>query len=132
MQRTRKNAVAFSAYITEECLRLVEYLTVREELTQVVLLKFLTAFFIRKAVRNFINGDNHIDPRILIKERTNPKYIRRDALLCGYIDKTQKKILEEIAEEQGANFSQAFFQALVNYCALLITMDNSNIEITRK
>ena len=60
------------------------------------------------------------------------KYIRRDALLCGYIDKTQKKILEEIAEEQGANFSQAFFQALVNYCALLITMDDSNIEITRK
>ena len=124
MQRTRKNAVAFSAYITEEFLRLEEYLTVREELTQVV--------FIRKAVRNFINGDNHIDPRILIKERTNPKYIRRDALLCGYIDKTQKKILEEIAEEQGANFSQAFFQALVNYCALLITMDDSNIEITRK
>ena len=53
-------------------------------------------------------------------------------MLCGYIDKTQKKILEEIAEEQGANFSQAFFQALVNYCALLITMDDSNIEITRK
>ena len=119
MQRTRKNAVAFSAYITEECLRFVEYLTVREELTRVV--------FIRKAVRNFINGDNQIYPRILIKERTNPKYIRRDTLFCGYIDKTQKKILEEIAEEQGANFSQAFFQALVNYCALLISMDNRGI-----
>ena len=119
MQRTRKNAVAFSAYITEECLRFVEYLTVREELTRVV--------FIRKAVRNFINGDNQIYPRILIKERTNPKYIRRDTLFCGYIDKTQKKILEEIAEEQGANFSQAFFQALVNHCALLISMDNRGI-----
>ena len=119
MQRTRKNAVAFSAYITEECLRFVEYLTVREELTRGV--------FIRKAVRNFINGDNQIYPRILIKERTNPKYIRRDTLFCGYIDKTQKKILEEIAEEQGANFSQAFFQALVNYCALLISMDNRGI-----
>ena len=119
MQRTRKNAVAFSAYITEECLRFVEYLTVREELTRVV--------FIRKAVRNFINGDNQIYPRILIKERTNPKYIRRDTLFCGYIDKTQKKILEEIAEEQGANFSQAFFQALVNNCALLISMDNRGI-----
>ena len=119
MQRTRKNAVAFSAYITEECLRFVEYLTVREELTRVV--------FIRKAVRNFINGDNQIYPRILIKERTNQKYIRRDTLFCGYIDKTQKKILEEIAEEQGANFSQAFFQALVNYCALLISMDNRGI-----
>ena len=126
MQRTRKNAVAFSAYITEECLRLVEYLTVREELTQVV--------FIRKAVRNFINGDNHIDPRILIKERTNPKYIRRDAMLCGYIVNPHAAVMKvmEIAEEQGANFSQAFFQALVNYCALLITMDDSNIEITRK
>ena len=48
------------------------------------------------------------------------------ATWCGPCQ-TMGPLVEEIAEEQGANFSQAFFQALVNYCALLISMDNRGI-----
>ena len=124
MQRTRKKAVAFSSYITEECLRLIEYLSVREEVTQIV--------FIRRAVKHFLKGDKKVDPRIMIRARKADGYIRRNALLTGYIDKEQKKILTEIAEEQGANFSQVFFQCMISYCALLISLDDTGIEISKK
>ena len=124
MQRTRKNAVAFSSYITEDCLKLIEYLAAREEITRIV--------FVRRAVKHFLQGDKIIDPRILITARKSKGYIRRDALFTGYIDKEQKKILTEIAHSQGANFSQVFFQCMINYCALLITIDNTGIEIYKK
>lgn len=124
MGRMRKNATAFSVYITEECLRVMEYLSVREEVTQVV--------FVRKAIRYFLAGDRKIDERILITKWSNPKYIRRNALLTGYIDINQKKELEDVARKQGAKFSHAFFQAMISYCALLITIDDTGIEITEK
>ena len=124
MGRMRKNATAFSVYITEECLRVMEYLSVREEITQVV--------FVRRAIRYFLAGERKIDERILITKWSNPKYIRRNALLTGYIDINQKKELEDTAREQGAKFSHAFFQAMISYCALLITIDDTGIEITEK
>lgn len=121
MARFRKNAVATSVYITEECLRLIEYLSVREEITQVV--------FIRRAVRYFLSGDRKIDPRIMITKWSDPQYIRRNALLPIYIDCDQKEELEAVAAEQGGTFTQAFFQAMISYCALLITIDDTGIEV---
>lgn len=123
MPRMRKNAVAFSAYVTEDCKQLMEFLIEREELSQVV--------FIRKAVRKFLEGDRKIDERILIK-RGEPHYVRRSALVSSYIDLTQKGELEKTAKEQGSNFSQAFFQAILSYCAFLITIDDTGIEIRRR
>lgn len=123
MARMRKKAVAFSANITEECLRLIEFLSVREEVTQVV--------FIRRAVRYFLSGDKKIDPRIMITKWSDPQYIKRKALLTGYIDVNQKEELEAVAAEQGGTFTQAFFQAMISYCALLITIDDTGIEVTK-
>lgn len=125
MQRSRKNKVPFSAYITEECKKLVVYLSEREDLTEVA--------FIKKAIDNFLEGDDHvIDGRILITKRNAKGYIRRNALISGYIDVEQKMQLEDIAKKQGANFSQVFFQCLIYYCALLISMDDRGIIITNK
>lgn len=123
MARFRKNAIATSVNITEECLRLIEYLCVREEITQVV--------FIRRAIRYFLSGDRKIDPRIMITKWSDPQYIRRNALLPIYIDCQQKEELEIIAAEQGAKFSHAFFQAMISYCALLITIDDTGIEVIK-
>jgi hypothetical protein len=123
MTRIRKNAVAFSVNITEECLRLIEYLSVREEITQVV--------FVRRAIRYFLSGDGKIDSRIMITKWSSPEYIKRNALLTGYIDIEQKTNLETVAAEQGATFSQAFFQAMISYCALLITIDDTGIEVNK-
>ena len=80
-----------------------------------------------------MEGDNHvIDERILITKRNAKGYIRRNALISGYIDIEQKMQLEDIAKKQGANFSQVFFQCLIYYCALLISMDDRGIIITNK
>jgi hypothetical protein len=121
MARYRKNAIATSVYVTEECLRLIEFLSVREEVTQVV--------FIRRAIRYFLSGDKKIDSRIMITKWSDPQYIRRNALMPIYIDCEQKKELEDVAAEQGGKFSQAFFQAMISYCALLITIDDTGIEV---
>ena len=104
MARMRKNAVAFSSYITPDLKNLMEFLIEREELTKVV--------FIRKAVRFFLNGDRVIDPRVMIP-RGEPNYISRSAIISSYIDVEQKRELEDIAWSQGSNFSAALYQALL-------------------
>lgn len=122
--KPRNNKVLFSAYITEECAELMEYLSAREDLTIVA--------FIKKAVEYFLQGNQIVDERILITKRTAKGYIKRHTLISGYIDPNQKGKLEEIGKSQGANFSQVLFQCLVNYCALLITIDDSGIVIDKK
>ena len=112
MARMRKNAVAFSSYITPDLKNLMEFLIEREELTKVV--------FIRKAVRFFLNGDRVIDPRVMIP-RGEPNYISRSAIISSYIDVEQKRELEDIAWSQGSNFSAALYQALLEFSAMLIT-----------
>ena len=57
MARMRKNAVAFSSYITQDLKNIMEFLIEREEITKVV--------FIRKAVRYFLSGDRIIDKRVI-------------------------------------------------------------------
>ena len=122
--RSRKNAVQFSAKITEELLRLIEYLSVREEVTQVV--------FIKRAVKHLLAGDREIDDRVLIKRRESPFYIKRDALFVGFMDIGQKEELKAVADEWHISFSQVFFQVMAEYCALLITIDDTGIVITKK
>ena len=95
MARMRKNAVAFSSYITQDLKNIMEFLIEREEITKVV--------FIRKAVRYFLSGDRVIDKRVMIP-RGEPNYISRSALITSYIDIDQKKELEDIAWSQGSKF----------------------------
>lgn len=122
MARMRKNAVAFSSYITPDLKNLMEFLIEREELTKVV--------FIRKAVRFFLNGDRVIDPRVMIP-RGEPNYISRSAIISSYIDVEQKRELEDIAWSQGSNFSVALYQALLEFSAMLITADDSGVVYTK-
>ena len=122
MARMRKNAVAFSSYITPDLKNLMEFLIEREELTKVV--------FIRKAVRFFLNGDRVIDPRVMIP-RGEPNYISRSAIISSYIDVEQKRELEDIAWSQGSNFSAALSQALLEFSAMLITADDSGVVYTK-
>ena len=116
MARMRKNAVAFSSYITQDLKNIMEFLIEREEITKVV--------FIRKAVRYFLSGDRIIDKRVMIP-RGEPKSISRSALITSYIDIDQKKELEDIAWSQGSNFSAALYQALLEYSAMMITIDDT-------
>ena len=121
MARMRKNAVAFSSYITQDLKNIMEFLIEREEITKVV--------FIRKAVRYFLSGDRIIDKRVMIP-RGEPNYISRSALITSYID--MKKELEDIAWSQGSNFSAALYQALLEYSAMMITIDDTGFVYKKK
>ena len=119
MARMRKNAVAFSSYITQDLKNIMEFLIEREEITKVV--------FIRKAVRYFLSGDRVIDKRVMIP-RGEPNYISRSALITS----DQKKELEDIAWSQGSNFSAALYQALLEYSAMMITIDDTGFVYKKK
>ena len=123
MARMRKNAVAFSSYVTQDLKNIMEFLIEREEITKVV--------FIRKAVRYFLSGDRVIDKRVMIP-RGEPNYISRSALITSYIDIDQKKELEDIAWSQGSNFSAALYQALLEYSAMMITIDDTGFVYKKK
>ena len=87
--------------------------------------------FIRKAVRYFLSGDRVIDKRVMIP-RGEPNYISRSALITSYIDIDQKKELEDIAWSQGSNFSAALYQALLEYSAMMITIDDTGFVYKKK
>lgn len=112
-----------SFYITKEVKELANFFIQREEVTRIV--------FIRKALRLFINGSHEVDPRVLIRKRTDPEYIKRDVFEAAYIDMEQWKALEQIAEEKGCKVAPLIFQALVNYCAFL-SVNDDNIVIKEK
>jgi hypothetical protein len=123
MAKINKNIVPFSSYITQELKNIIDFLTEREEITKVV--------FIKKAIRHFLTGNKIIDGRIMI-QRGEPNYISRNALLTSYINVEQKKELEDIAWSQGATFSEALYQALLEYSMKMITINDTGFQIRRK
>ena len=113
--------VQTSFYITKEIKDLVKFLSNREEITKTV--------FYRRAIRNFFSVNSKIDPRVMLTERSNPDYIRRDVLETMIFDEDQISLIEEKAERLGCSKSCVIFQALIDYCALLLTVDASGVEI---
>ncbi len=119
-----------SVYITEEIYDLIYYLIEREEITKVV--------FVKRAIRKFLEGDRNLDERILIRQKTHPDYIKRDKMFVFHIDEEYKRQVVLLSEqynkthEQRSTPSHFFFQLLVEYCAYLITIDATGIEISEK
>ena len=98
--------VQTSFYITKEIKDLVKFLSKREEITKTV--------FYRRAIRNFFDTNSKIDPRVMLTERSNPDYIRRDVLETMIFDADQISLLEEKAERLGCSKSCVIFQALID------------------
>lgn len=111
----------FSSYISKEVCDIMEFLIEREEISRVV--------FVRRAVRYFMESDRSIEPRLRITKRSDPDYVKRGAFVPVYLDQETRDQLEWAAQEQHCTLSQAFFQAILNYCAVLVSLDQSGIEI---
>ena len=116
--------VQTSFYITQEIRDLVKFLSKREEITKTV--------FYRRAMRSFFNTNSKIDPRIMITERTDPDYIKRDVLESMLFETEQKEKIEEMAEQLGCSEGCVIFQALIDYCALLLTLDATGVQIDNR
>lgn len=119
MSRKAKKRL-FSAFITNEIYEMVDFLSEREEITKVV--------FFRRSLERFFTSGQRVSPRILITERNDPDYIKRDRLVMTYIEEDLWQIMKQTSEDQHCNLSQVFFSAVVNYCAVLIEQDSTGIE----
>ena len=117
----KKEGKLFCGYLSQEVFDIIQFLVEREEITKVV--------FVRRAIRCFLAGDHTIMPRLRITKRSDPEYIPRHSLFSVKIDAEQREQLEQIAEEQQASLSQVFFAVMVNYCAVLISMDDTGISM---
>lgn len=114
----------FSACISHELFNLVQYLIDREEMKQIV--------FVKRAVTNFMAGDKKIDPRLLITKRTDPDYVIRQKTFVVRMNTELIEQIKEVAEEKHTNASTVFFQALADYCAMIISLDDTGINIQGK
>ena len=120
MAEKGKNKRLFSSYISKEVYDIMEFLIGREEISRVV--------FVRRAIRCFMETDRSIESRLRITKRSDPDYIERGALVTVYMEDEQREQLKWAAKEQGCTLSQAFFQAVLNYCAVLVSLDQNGIE----
>ncbi|MBO5485052.1 MAG: hypothetical protein J6K58_06705 [Lachnospiraceae bacterium] len=111
----------FSSYLSEELYELVYFLMEREEINKVT--------FVKRAIRYYMAGDRKLDSRVLITKRNDPDYIERKALFSVHLEEDQKMQLKEVALEKKCKPSQVFFQVILEYCAVLISIDDSGLEI---
>ncbi len=118
-----------SVNITKELKDIIYFLIDREEITKVV--------FVKRAIRMFLEGKRNLDERILIRKKTDPDYINRNTLFVFYIEEEYKNKVRELAEEYNEVHERRckpahfFFQILVEYCAYLISINDSGIEIRK-
>lgn len=111
----------FSGYVSKEIFELMNYLIEREEVTKVV--------FVRRAIRNFMDGPHYISPRLRITQRSDPDYVERKCMVVVHMEDEQREQLKKVAEEQHCTLSQVFFQVILDYCAVLISLDGTGMEI---
>ena len=120
MSGKRKNRL-LSSYLSQEVYDIMNFLVEREEMKKVV--------FVKRAIRDFMQGERKIDERVLITARTDPMYIERNKMVTVELDEEQREQLLVVARENGCNQSQVFFQCNLNYCLKLIAEDPTGLTI---
>lgn len=114
-----KDKISVFCRLPKNISEIISFLAEREELTMVV--------FVRRAIRNFLAGEHIISDSVRITERKHPDYIKKDGRLATYIDVDYFIELQKVAEEQDCSFSQVMYQALIDYCGVLISQDDTGI-----
>ncbi|WP_346663742.1 hypothetical protein [uncultured Merdimonas sp.] len=118
---TKRGGKTTSFYITQDLRDLVTFLRYREEMSK--------RNFYRRAMRYFLAGDHQIDPRLRITEREDPEYIRRDVPETMTFDVGQMMQIKQVAAEQDCKECHVIFQGVLNYCAMLLTIDQTGVSL---
>lgn len=79
--------------------------------------------FHRRMIDYYLAYDRTINPYLLIRKRSDPNYIKKDAVEQIYLDEDREKALMEIAERYSAKETKCginivLFQALLSYCVV--------------
>lgn len=122
MAEKEKKERLFSAYISKEVYNTMNYLAKRDEITKKV--------FVRRAIRYWLDTGYEVGRRLRITKRTDPDYVERSCMVTVWMEEELREQLVYAAREQQCSVSQAFFQAMLDYCTMLISqsMDDFNIR----
>lgn len=75
--------------------------------------------FHRRMIDYYLKYDRKVNPNLLLRERSNPDYVRKDAVEQLYLDeKREKELLVVAAENSNCGISVVLFQALLTYCVV--------------
>lgn len=74
--------------------------------------------FHKRAIDYFLTHGKEINERLLIKKRSHPQYVIKDATEQIYLDEDRKNKIKEIAEEYDCGITIVLFQILLDYCCL--------------
>ena len=80
-----------------------------------------------KAFAEFLKGERYVQPRLLIKKKSDPGYVRRDKIEQAYIESEIKADFQRIAKEKKCTASDLYFQALLDYCCKQIKLFELNL-----
>ncbi|MDO4492090.1 MAG: hypothetical protein Q4B85_13585 [Lachnospiraceae bacterium] len=100
-----------SFYITENVRSSIQMLIEITDLPKTRIYNKAYQYFLEKR-------DQTIDPRILIKKRTDPQYIRRDVLETDYIKMEYYLKMKELSEKNKCSVACVIYAALVEYITI--------------
>lgn len=80
-----------------------------------------------KAFAEFLKGERYVQPRLLIKKKSDPGYVRREKIEQAYIEAEIKAEFQRIAKEKKCTASDLYFQALLDYCCKQIKLFELNL-----
>ena len=74
--------------------------------------------FHRRAIDYYLKYDRSVHPDLLITERKNPRYVRKDTTEQIYLDDDRFKEIKKVAAELGCPHTIVLCHALMSFCSI--------------
>lgn len=77
------------------------------------------AAYHRKAVQKYLDQEHPgINPRLLIRQKSNPEYVRKNVVEPVYLSEEHRDALEKIAMNYNTSIGTVFLEAMLEYTVL--------------
>lgn len=84
--------------------------------------------FHRRAIDYYLLNGNGINERLLIKKRSDPRYVIKDEMEQIYLDPEREEKLKDIGKKYNCGITTVLFQVLLDYCCLQAPIVLGNME----
>lgn len=77
------------------------------------------AAYHRKAIQKYLDQENpSINERLLIRQKSNPEYVRKSVIEPVYLSLEEREALEKIAKNYKTSIGTVFLEAMLEYTVL--------------
>ena len=88
--------------------------------------------FHRRAIDYFVKENGTINDRLFITKRSDPGYVKKDAIEQIYLDDEREEKIEKIAKQYHCKPTVVLFQILLDYCCIQAPIVLGNVETLYK